>query len=346
MKLGDTVTDLLGFTLAEMGDYFLSQGFKKFHAAQVFDWIYVKKARSFDQMTNLSKDLRQFLENNGSIDRLDIKQHQISSDGTRKFLFGLPDGVSIETVLMIQDYGMSLCVSSQVGCNMGCSFCASGLKKKQRDLTPGELVAQVLTAEDAALTKVTHVVVMGTGEPFDNYDNVIRFIRIINEAKGLAIGQRHITVSTCGIVPRILQYAEEPIRSNLAISLHAPNDELRTRLMKINKCYPLAEIIDACRVYFEKTSRRVTFEYLLLEGVNDTLAHADELSDLIRGLNAYVNLIPYNRVREFAYERTDMTRAMAFFDRLMKRGIAATLRKEQGGDIDAACGQLRLKADS
>ncbi len=346
MKLGDTVTDLLGFTLAEMGDYFLSQGFKKFNAAQVFDWIYVKKARSFDQMTNLSKDLRQFLENNGSIDRLDIKQHQISSDGTRKFLFGLPDGVSIETVLMIQDYGMSLCVSSQVGCNMGCSFCASGLKKKQRDLTPGELVAQVLTAEDAALTKVTHVVVMGTGEPFDNYDNVIRFIRIINEAKGLAIGQRHITVSTCGIVPRILQYAEEPIRSNLAISLHAPNDELRTRLMKINKRYPLAEIIDACRVYFEKTSRRVTFEYLLLEGVNDTLAHADELSDLIRGLNAYVNLIPYNRVREFAYERTDMTRAMAFFDRLMKRGIAATLRKEQGGDIDAACGQLRLKADS
>jgi 23S rRNA (adenine2503-C2)-methyltransferase len=247
---------------------------------------------------------------------------------------------------MIQDYGMSLCVSSQVGCNMGCSFCASGLKKKQRDLTSGEMVAQILTAEDVALTKITHVVVMGTGEPFDNYDNVIRFIRIINETKGLAIGQRHITVSTSGIVPKILQYADEPIRSNLAISLHAPNDELRTRLMKINKSYPLAEIIQACRIYFEKTSRRVTFEYLLIKGVNDTLELADELSDLIRGLNAYVNLIPYNPVHEFTYERTDMNRAMTFLDRLMKRGIAATLRKEQGGDIDAACGQLRLKADS
>lgn len=345
MEFGDTVTDLFGLTLESMGEFLLANGFKKFNSTQLFDWLYVKKARTFDEMSNLSKELRAFLSTECSIGRLAVNQHQVSVDGTQKFLFGLPDGVSIETVLMAQDYGMSLCVSSQVGCNMGCSFCASGLKKKHRDLTTGELVSQVMTAEDLALVKVTHLVVMGTGEPFDNYDNVIRFIKIVNDAKGLAIGQRHITVSTCGIVPKILQYADEPVRSNLAISLHAPNDDLRTRIMKINKKYPLNEIIEACKAYFEKTSRRITFEYLLLNGVNDTLALADELSDLIRGLNAYVNLIPYNHVSEFDYQRTDMGRAMAFYDRLMKRGIAATLRKEQGGDIDAACGQLRLKSD-
>jgi 23S rRNA (adenine2503-C2)-methyltransferase len=207
------------------------------------------------------------------------------------------------------------------------------------------MVGQLMAAERISGTDVTHIVVMGTGEPFDNYDNVIRFIRIVNENKGLAIGQRHITVSTCGIVPKILAYADEPVRSNLAISLHASNDELRTRLMPIDKRYPLKDIIEACKVYFEKTSRRITFEYLLLSGVNDAPGLADELSDLIRGLNAYVNLIPYNHVSEFAFERTDMNRAMQFYDRLIKRGINATLRKEQGSDIDAACGQLRLKAD-
>lgn len=335
--------DLLGFTLDALGDHLAARGFKKFNGAQLFDWMYVKKVREFADMSNLSKELRAFLALECKVGRLEILRHQTASDGTQKFLFGLSDQSMVETVLMVQDYGMSLCVSSQVGCNMGCSFCASGLKKKTRDLLPEEMVAQVLTAEDAAGIKVTHVVVMGTGEPFDNYDNVMRFIRIINEDRGLAIGQRHITVSTCGIVPKILAYADEPIRSNLAISLHAPNDELRSRLMKINRAYPLKEVIDACRSYFEKTSRRITFEYLLLDGVNDSLAQADELSDLIRGLNAYVNLIPYNRVSEFSYERSATERGRAFYDRLMKRGIAATLRREQGGDIDAACGQLRLK---
>jgi 23S rRNA (adenine2503-C2)-methyltransferase len=277
---------------------------------------------------------------------LTLKTQQQSQDGTQKFLFELYDGHAIETVMMLQDYGVSLCVTSQVGCNMGCSFCASGLKYKNRNLTTGELVNQVVSAERLTGQKVTHIVVMGTGEPFDNYDNVIKFIKIVNDSKGLQIGQRHITVSTCGIVPRIYQYADEPIRSNLAISLHAPNDELRTKLMKINKKYPLQDIIEACKVYFEKTSRRITFEYILLSGVNDSIELADQLSDLIRGLNAYVNLIPYNYVKEFEYERTDMKRAMQFYDRLIKRGINAILRKEQGGDIDAACGQLRMKSES
>jgi 23S rRNA (adenine2503-C2)-methyltransferase len=337
--------NLYGFTLGELGEFLIANDYKKFNATQIFDWMYVKKARTFEEMSNLSKDLRAFLSVACAIDLLAVKQHQQSADGTHKFLFGLHDGYAIESVLMTQDYGMSLCVSSQVGCNMGCSFCASGLKKKNRDLTSDELVAQVMTVEKECGIKVTHLVVMGTGEPFDNYDNVIRFIQIVNDAKGLAIGQRHMTVSTCGIVPKILAYAEEPVRSNLAISLHAPNDELRTKIMKINKKYSLDEIIDACKIYFEKTSRRITFEYLLLNGVNDSLAMADQLSDLIRGLNAYVNLIPYNHVSEFSYERTDMNRAMQFYDRLIKRGIAATLRKEQGGDIDAACGQLRLKSE-
>jgi len=339
------VINLYGFTLGELGEFLIANDYKKFNATQIFDWMYVKKARTFEEMSNLSKDLRAFLTVACAIDLLTVKQHQQSADGTHKFLFGLHDGYAIEAVLMTQDYGMSLCVSSQVGCNMGCSFCASGLKKKSRDLTSDELVAQVMTVEKECGIKVTHLVVMGTGEPFDNYDNVIRFVQIVNDAKGLAIGQRHITVSTCGIVPKILAYADEPVRSNLAISLHAPNDDLRTKIMKINKKYSLDEIIDACKIYFDKTSRRITFEYLLLNGVNDSLALADQLSDLIRGLNAYVNLIPYNHVSEFSYQRTDMTRAMQFYDRLIKRGIAATLRKEQGGDIDAACGQLRLKSE-
>lgn len=337
--------NLFDFTLNELENFLVTNEYKKFNASQIFDWMYVKKARAFQEMSNLSKELRAFLDLACSISLLDVKQHLTSGDGTHKFLLGLHDGYAIETVLMAQDYGMSLCVTTQVGCNMGCSFCASGLKKKNRDLTSAEMVAQIMTVEKVLGIKVTHLVAMGTGEPFDNYDNVIRFVKIVNDAKGLAIGQRHITISTCGLVPKILQYADEPVRSNLAVSLHAPNDRLRERIMKINKKYPLAEIIEACKTYFEKTSRRITFEYLLLSGVNDSVELADELSDLIRGLNAYVNLIPYNKVSEFSYERTDMKKAMAFYDRLIKRGIAATLRKEQGGDIDAACGQLRLKSE-
>lgn len=332
-------------TIDDLATLLVANGFKKFNATQVFEWVYAKSIFDFNLMTNIGKDLKAYLNQNFSLIDLTLKTKQQSQDGTQKFLFELSDGFSIESVLMLQDYGVSLCVTSQVGCNMGCSFCASGLKYKNRNLTVGELVNQVITSEKLSGQKITHIVVMGTGEPFDNYDNVIKFIKIVNDPKGLQIGQRHITVSTCGIVPKIYDYADEPIRSNLAISLHAPNDDLRTKLMKINKKYPLEEIIEACKVYFEKTSRRITFEYILLNGVNDSIELADQLSDLIRGLNAYVNLIPYNYVKEFGYERTDMKRAMMFYDRLIKRGINAILRKEQGGDIDAACGQLRMKSE-
>lgn len=338
------MNDLYGFTVEALATRLVAAGFKKYNATQIFEWVYQKKVRDFALMSNLNKELRAHLAAEYALDLPTVRQEQTAADGTRKYLFAMNDGLAVETVLMMQDYGMSVCVSSQVGCSMGCSFCASGLKAKARDLTAAELVGQVVAVEANAGIAVTHIVVMGTGEPFDNYDNVMEFIRIVNHDKGLAIGQRHITVSTCGIIPNIRRYAEEPIRSNLAISLHAPNDELRSRIMKINRAYPLKDLVAACGDYFEKTGRRVTFEYILLKGVNDTPELADELSDLIRGLNAYVNLIPYNHVREFGYERTDMERAMRFYDRLTKRGINAVLRREQGGDIDAACGQLRLKA--
>ncbi len=337
--------NLLDYTLEKLAEELTSSGYKKFNATQIFEWVYQKRVIDFSQMTNLSSSLKDFLIEHFSIHFLNEIIRQTSTDGTTKFLFSLDDAHSIETVLMTHDYGLSLCVTSQVGCNMGCTFCASGLKKRVRNLTVGELVSQIISVEHLLGIKITHTVVMGTGEPFDNYDNVMDFIRVINESKGLAIGQRHITVSTCGIVPRIYQYAKEPIRSNLAISLHAPNDDLRNQLMPINKRYPLRDLIKACEVYFEETSRRITFEYILLKGENDDIKHADELSDLLRGLNAYVNLIPYNVVDEFSHQKTDISRAMAFYDRLAKRGIVATLRKEQGSDINAACGQLRLKSE-
>jgi len=339
------LTNLHGLTVPVLEQTLVGAGFKKFNATQVYEWTYQQRAEDFAAMSNLSKDLRDFLSRGFSIPKLEVAFKQQSSDGTVKYLFKLEDGYLIETVLMRHEYGLSLCVTSQVGCNMGCSFCASGLMKKTRDITSAELVEQVLGVEGDIGQRISHLVVMGIGEPFDNYLNVMDFIRIVNHAKGLAIGARHITVSTSGLVPKIYQFADEPIRVNLAVSLHAPNDELRTKLMKVNKAYPIADLIQALKVYFAKTSRRITFEYILLSHVNDSIELADELSDLIRGLNAYVNLIPYNPVREFAYEPTDMARASQFYDRLMKRGIAVTLRREQGKDIDAACGQLRMKRE-
>lgn len=338
-------SNIYDFTLDELASRLVGSGFKTYNAGQVYEWVYQKKETDFSRMSNLSKALRTHLDANYGFNTLKIHSRHESEDGTSKYLLKLEDGFLIETVLMRQSYGNSLCVTSQVGCNMGCAFCASGLKKKRRNLAAWELVAQLIAIREAAATDISHVVVMGTGEPFDNYDNVIRFIRIINENKGLAIGQRHITVSTAGIVPMIYKYALEPIRSNLAISLHAPNDDLRTKLMPINKKYPLAKLIEACKYYFDQTSRRVTFEYVLLNGVNDSLSMADELSDLLRGINCYVNVIPYNQVEEFGFKSTSLDKAMVFVDRLMKRGISATLRKEQGSDIAAACGQLRLKAE-
>jgi 23S rRNA (adenine2503-C2)-methyltransferase len=263
-------------------------------------------------------------------------------------LLELKDGSKVETVLMRYNYGNVVCVSSQVGCNMGCAFCASGIHKKVRNLEPDEMVGEVLIVNDLLRIeeeRVSHVVIMGTGEPFDNYDNVMDFIRIINNQKALAIGARHITVSTCGLVDGIKKYAKEGLQVNLAISLHAPNDDIRNKIMKINKAYPIKDVIEAAKFYEKENGRRVTFEYILLKGVNDSIECANELSDLIRGMLAYVNLIPYNEVSEMPFKRSSDKTIHDFLDQLTKRGITATIRKEFGSDIDAACGQLRAKCD-
>ncbi len=267
----------------------------------------------------------------------------VSSDDTVKFLYKLHDGHLIETVLMRQHYGNSVCVTTQVGCNIGCRFCASGQLKKVRDLTAGEMIAQVIMTERLLEERISYVVVMGIGEPFDNYENLIRFLKTLNHPKGLAIGARHITVSTSGIVPKIRAYADFDLQVNLAVSLHAPNDSIRTGLMKINKTYPIKDLIDAIRYYIDVTNRRVTIEYILISGINDSQEVARELVSLLRGLNVYVNLIPYNDVLGAPYQRSAKETMLAFYDTLMKNHIQVTLRKEQGHDIDAACGQLRSR---
>ncbi|MDT8336645.1 MAG: 23S rRNA (adenine(2503)-C(2))-methyltransferase RlmN [Candidatus Izemoplasmatales bacterium] len=331
------------YSITELKELFVKNGFKAYNADQIYKWVYENNVKDPDNMTNLSKDLKNFIQEYFSFDSFELVTQQTSKTGTDKFLFKLHDGIIIESVLMEHDYGLSLCVTSQAGCSMGCGFCASGLVNKQRDLTTGELVLQIISVQEIKNIKISHVVVMGTGEPFDNYNNVMNFIKVINYKHGLQIGSRHITVSTCGIVPKIYEFAKEDIKANLAISLHAPNNILRSKLMKINKVYPINEVIEAAKDYFDLTKRRITFEYILLKCVNDDIEHANELSDLIRGINCYVNLIPYNSVNEFVYEKTDERRADKFYQQLIKRGINVTLRKEMGSDIDAACGQLRLK---
>ena len=330
-------------TQEQMIDEFITLGEKKFRAVQVFEWIYRQHVYQFDCMNNLSLALREKLSQTYSIELLKIKEKQVSQDGTIKYLFELEDGGLIESVLMIHDYGKSLCVTSQLGCNMGCRFCASGLLKKQRNLTAGEMVNQVLSVMNDTNERVSHVVVMGTGEPFDNYENVMNFIHIINHPKGLAIGARHLTISTCGLSDKIRIYAQEGIQTNLAISLHAPNDEIRNQLMPINKAYPMDELREAMKFYIEQTNRRITLEYILLKGVNDQLIHARQLAHYVKGLNAYVNLIPYNAVDEHGYPQSSLQDVEAFKNELLRLKINVTKRKEHGRDIDGACGQLRAK---
>ena len=336
--------NLYGLTLEELEQLMLEEGQSKYRAKQLFTWIYEKEETDFDKMSDISKKFIAVLKEKYCLSKPTIFKQQVSKDGTIKLLLEMEDNAKVETVLMRYNYGLVACVSSQVGCNMGCSFCASGLLKKQRDLTSSEMVGEILVINDllkAESRRVTHVVVMGTGEPFDNYDNVMRFIRIINNQKALAIGARHITVSTCGIPDKILRYSKEGLQINLAISLHAPNDELRNKLMPINHPYPLNKLMEAVKMYNINADRRVTFEYILLKGVNDSLENADELSRLIKPVFAYVNLIPYNEVDENGYHRSNNIKQ--FMDRLMKNGVNATIRKEFGSDIDAACGQLRAK---
>lgn len=338
--------NLYGVPLEKLEPMMVEEGQNRYRARQLYTWIYEKNIQDFDLMTDISKRFIAVLHEKYCLRKPKIFTRQDSRDGTIKLLLEMEDGSKVETVLMRYNYGQVACVSSQVGCNMGCSFCASGLLKKQRNLLPEEMVGQILVLNDILEQenkRVTHIVVMGTGEPFDNYDHVMDFIRIVNHQKALAIGARHITVSTCGIPDKILQYSNEGLQINLAISLHAPNDELRNRLMPVNRAYPLKELIDAVKQYNINADRRVTFEYILLKGINDSMECADELAALIRPVFAYVNLIPYNEVSENGFRRSD--NAKAFMDRLMKRGVNATIRKEFGADIDAACGQLRAKKE-
>ena len=298
-------------------------------------------------MTDISKKLIEQLKEDFSIEPLKIVTSQTSKDGTMKFLFEMSDGALVESVLMVFEYGFSACLSSQVGCNMGCSFCASGLLKKQRDLSAGEIVGQALMIQrqlDLKGGRLGNIVIMGTGEPFDNYDNVMKALSIINDPYGLEIGSRHISISTCGIVPGILRFSKEQLQYNLAISLHAPNDELRSQLMPVNRAYPLNELIEALKEYSQLNNRRLTFEYLLLKGVNDQEIHVKQIKELLKGLNAYINLIPYNTVKEKDYESSSEEDALRFYDLLKKNNVAVTLRQKKGDDIDAACGQLRANS--
>lgn len=321
-------------------------GQKSYRAKQIFTWLYKKRCESFDEMTDLPASLIEKIKTDFYINPLKELTRQVASDGTTKYLFEMQDGSSVEAVLMHFHFGDSLCVSSQIGCNMGCSFCASGLLKKQRDLTTGEMTAEVMYVQkelDKTDGRVDNIVIMGTGEPFDNYDNVMRFCEIVNSDLGLAIGARHLTISTCGVVPRIKDFAAGHYQYNLAISLHAPNDALRAKLMPIDQAYPLDVLMNTLREYSEDNHRRLTFEYILLHDVNDADEYAVQLADLIHGMNAYVNLIPYNEVDENGYQTTNEKKALHFYDVLMKHGVKATLRSKHGEDIDAACGQLRAK---
>ena len=331
----------------ELENYFESIGDKKFRAVQILEWLYRKKVTSFDEMTNLSKKAIEVLRKNFIIEGLNLKTKYVSSDGTIKFLFSLNDGNLIETVLMRHNYGNSVCVTSQVGCNMGCSFCASGELGKVRNLTLAEMALQVLYVDNFLSEqneRVSNIVVMGIGEPFDNYETLLKFLTIVNYPKGLEIGARHITVSTCGIVPKIYEFAEFPLQINLAVSLHAPTNELRSKMMKINKVYKIEELIEALKYYLDKTNRRITFEYILIKGVNDSDKDAFDLIKLVRNINCYVNLIPYNEVITNPYKATSHERCEEFFEILRKNGVNATLRMEHGNDVAAACGQLRAQA--
>ena len=332
--------NIYGYTLSKLEDYFLSIGEKKFKAVQVYEWLYKKRVTSISLMSNVKHDTLLKMEDYFLMDRIKIVAKKEGLD-VIKYLFELKDGNRVEAVLMKHDYGNSLCVSSEVGCNMGCAFCESGRLKKVRNLETHEMVLQILLVEEDNGIRVSHVVLMGIGEPFDNYDNVVSFVNIINSGKGIDIGARHITISTCGIVPKIKQFMKEDWQVNLAISLHAPNDEIRNRIMPINKAYPLEVLIETLKEYIKKTNRRVTFEYVMLKDVNDSIECANELSHLLKGMNCYVNLIPYNETSHIEFKKSPKENISAFYDTLKKNKINVTIRREFGAKLMAACGQLR-----
>ncbi len=334
--------NIYGIKRTDLEEYFFSIGEKKFKALQVFEWLYTHKVKSFSEMTNIKKELQEKLDKDFSFQMISIQKKQ-EDKLTKKYLFKLFDGNFVEAVLMQHDYGLSICVSSQVGCNMGCAFCESGRLKKVRDLGAYEIVQQIMLVEEDINKRISSVVIMGIGEPLDNYDNVMNFIKVINDPKGIAIGARHITLSTCGLVPKIKDLMNENLQINLALSLHAPNTQLRDKIMPINRAYKLPILMDTIKEYIEETNRRVTIEYVMLSGVNDNETQALELAALLRGLNVYVNLIPYNETNHIEFKRTSKEQIMKFYDVLKKKGINVTIRKEFGSNIDAACGQLRSK---
>jgi len=336
--------NIFGITRNELENYFLSIGEKKFKALQVYEWFYQKREFDINNFSNIKKEIRDKLLNDFDTSFIKIEKKQ-EDELVKKYLFRLVDDNFIEAVVMYHDYGISVCVSSQVGCNMGCKFCESGRQKKVRNLNTYEIVEQILVIERDLNVRISSVVIMGIGEPLDNYDNIINFIKIINDPKGIAIGARHITLSTCGLVPKIYELSKLSLQINLAISFHAPTDEIRNKIMPVNKVYSLDELVPAIKDYLEVTSRRVTIEYVMLDSVNDSKECALELAKLFKGINVYVNLIPYNETNHLDFKRSSKNKIMAFYDTLKKEGINCTIRREFGSKIDAACGQLRGKVN-
>ena len=331
------------YNLDALKQEFISMGEKPFRAEQVFKWIYEANVTSFDEMTNLSLELREKLKQNYTLCIYNIIKKQESTDGTKKYLFDVLDGNAIETVLMSYHHGYSICVSSQIGCKMGCKFCASTGIKFIRSLTSGEIVEQILAVERDNGIKISNVVFMGIGEPLDNYDNVVNAIRIINNQKGINIGARHISISTSGLVPKIYQLAEENIQCTLSISLHATTDEKRSSMMPVNNTYNIEELLQACKDYINKTNRRISFEYALAKDNNDNIEDAKRLVKLLKGMLCHVNLIPINKIENGQFTKSSNENIIKFRDYLNEHGIVATIRRELGSDIDAACGQLRRK---
>ncbi len=331
------------YNLDSLKEELKNLGEKEFRAEQIFKWLYIDKVKSFDEMTNLSLDLRKILKENYDICNFKIVKKLESVDGTKKYLFELSDGNAIESVLMEYHFGKTICVSSQVGCKMGCKFCASTGIPFERNLTSGEIVEQIIAVEQDINTKISNVVFMGIGEPMDNYDNVLNAIGILNNPKGIGIGARHISISTSGIVPRIYDLADKNIQCTLSISLHSANNITRSSMMPVNNAYNIEELIKACKYYIEKTNKRISFEYALAKDNNDNLKAADELINLIKGMLCHVNLIPINKIENGKYTKSSLENIIKFRDYLNAHGIVATIRRELGSDINAACGQLRRK---
>ena len=331
------------YNLDELQEELINMGEKKFRAEQIFKWIYKEKVKSFDEMTNLSIELREKLKENYTMCNYNILKKQESKDGTKKYLFDVLDGNAIETVLMQYHHGKTVCVSSQIGCKMGCKFCASTGIQFVRNLTAGEIVEQILAVEQDINDKISNIVFMGIGEPLDNYDNVIKAIKIMNNPKGLKIGTRHISISTSGLVPRIYDLANEKIQCTLSISLHATTDEKRSSMMPVNNRYNIEELMKACKDYIKITNKRISFEYALAKDNNDNLEDAQRLVDLLKGMLCHVNLIPINKIENGKFSKSTNENILKFRDFLNEHGIVATVRRELGSDIDAACGQLRRK---